>query len=199
MAYATKQYQAVLRCLEQFGEQPLTAAELSELTLLGCPDCHIPTLAEVLALVGGRVPLLVEIKEHPSPLRSAAAAASLLDGYDGSYCVEAFHPFALLWFRRHRPRVIRGQLSAAFLRDRGTRGARYAILHLFLLNFLSRPDFIAYDLHHRSSPVIRILRALFGVPLFGWTAKTAEEYRTEGFDTMILEGAPDDIRGGDRT
>lgn len=162
--------------------------ELRALSLFGIPDTHIPTLAEVLSLVDGRVPLLVEIKEHPTPRASAEAAARLLDGYRGAYLVEAFHPFALGWFRKNRPQVIRGQLSAAFLRDPKTRGARYAVLHFFLLNFLARPDFIAYDLHHRDAGVIRILRRLFGVPLFGWTAKTEEEYAVRGFDTLIFEG-----------
>lgn len=165
-----------------------SAVELRELTLCGIPGTHIPTLSEVLSLVDGRVPLLVEIKEHPSPSRSAEAAARLLDGYDGAYIVEAFHPLALRWFRKHRPRVLRGQLSAAFLRDRETRAPKYALLHFFLLNFLARPDFIAYDLHHRNSCVIRILRALFGVPLFGWTARTEDEYAVHGFDTLIFEG-----------
>ena len=165
-----------------------SSAELRELLLFGIAGTHIPTLAEVLSLVDGRVPLLVEIKEHPTPTASAEAAAKLLDGYAGAYLVEAFHPFALRWFRKNRPQVIRGQLSAAFLRDPKTRGAKYAVLHFFLLNFLARPDFIAFDLHHRSSGVIHILRALFGVPLFGWTAKTEKEYATKGFDTLIFEG-----------
>lgn len=165
-----------------------SSSELRRLKLFGIEGTHIPTLAEVLSLVNGRVPLLVEIKEHPSPARSAEETAKLLDKYCGPYIVEAFHPFALLWFRKHRPMVLRGQLSAAFLKDSGTRAPRYAILHLFLLNFLARPDFIAYDLHHRRSLVIRILRALFGVPLFGWTAKTEAEYNVFGFDTLIFEG-----------
>ena len=165
-----------------------TSAELRSLTLFGIAGTHIPTLAEVLSLVDGRVPLLVEIKEHPSPKASAAAAAKLLDDYNGPYIVEAFHPFALQWFSKNRPGVIRGQLSAAFLRDPKTRGVSYAILHFFLLNFLSRPDFIAFDLHHRNALSISVLRAFFGVPLFGWTAKTEEEYAVQGFDTLIFEG-----------
>ena len=175
-----------------------SAAELRALLLCGIPGTHIPTLAEVLSLVDGRVPLLVEIKEHPSPSACAEAAAKLLDAYRGAYLVEAFHPLALHWFRKKRPQVIRGQLSAAFLRDPKTRAPRYAVLHFFLLNFLARPDFIAYDLHHRSSGVIRILRGLFGVPLFGWTAKTEEEYRVRGFDTLIFEGElPEKPKGTD--
>lgn len=162
--------------------------ELAELSLFGIPDARIPTLAEVLTLVDGRVPLLVEIKEHPSPSAVSSAVAPLLDTYRGRYLVEAFHPLSLLWFRRHRPAVLRGQLSSAFLRNPKTRTPRYAILHFFLLNFLSRPDFIAYKLHDRASPVIRILRALFGVPLLGWTARTEAEYGAPGFDTLIFEG-----------
>lgn len=171
--------------------------ELQDLTLFGAPGVRIPTLAEVLSLVSGRVPLLVEIKEHPSPSAVAKATAELLDGYRGEYLVEAFHPLALLWFRKNRPEVLRGQLSAAFLRRAETRRAGYLVLHFFLLNFLARPDFIAYDLRDRDSPVIRILRALFSVPLLGWTAKSGADREACGFDALIFEGKPPKTKGPD--
>ncbi len=171
---------------------------LKRLCLFGIPDARIPTLAEVLSLVDGRVPILVEIKEHPSPSAVAKATAKLLDGYRGTYLVEAFHPLALLWFRKNRPAVIRGQLSAAFLRRAETRRARYFVLQFFLLNFITRPDFIAYDLRNRDSAVIRLLRTLFSVPLLGWTARTASDGRVRGFDGLIFEGEiPPKPKGSD--
>lgn len=172
-------------------------SELQSLSLFGISGVRIPTLAEVLSLVGGRVPLLIEIKANPSPIAVAKATSALLDSYPGAYLIESFHPLALLWFRLRRPEVPRGQLSRAFLRHAETRRAGHLVLHFFLLSFLTRPDFIAYDLRDRGSAVIRILRALFSVPLLGWTAKGEGDQAVRGFDALIFEGEPPKTKGSD--
>jgi glycerophosphoryl diester phosphodiesterase len=74
-----------------------TYEELCALTL-GKSNERIPTFREVLALVDGRVPLLVEIKSDHAWRSVAESAASLLDGYEGAYTVESFHPLVVAWF-----------------------------------------------------------------------------------------------------
>ena len=167
-----------------------TAERLTSFSLLGNPDAHIPTLSQVLELVAGRVPLLIEIKgELPGWRRTVRAAAALLDSYAGPYCVESFHPLILRYLRKTRPHVVRGQLSASFLREPGYRGFKYALLSGFLLNFLSKPDFIAYCFLHRNARPLCMLRHLWGVPLFAWTARSREDQEIcrTGFDTTIFE------------
>ena len=124
------------------------ADELSRLSLSGC-DETIPTLAEVLGLIGGRAPLLVEIKQlgrDVVPL--ASATRRTLADYGGPYAVQSFNPLTLAWFRRHAPEVCRGQIAT-----RGSRGDpdRHAGLAGFFASHLltcimSRPHFIAYDI-----------------------------------------------------
>ena len=52
----------------------------------------VPLFSDVLTLVGGRVPLIVEVKHHGGAARNAASALQQLGAYGGPYCVESFHP-----------------------------------------------------------------------------------------------------------
>ena len=89
-----------------------TAAELAALPLLGGED-GVPTLAEVLALVAGRVPLLIEVKDQDGamgpkvgPLERAVAAA--LAGYGGPVAVMSFNPHSVAAMAEAAPDVPRG-------------------------------------------------------------------------------------------
>lgn len=89
-----------------------TAAELGA-TALKDADEGIPTFAEVLALVQGRVPLLVEIKDQDGAVGPGvgvleAAAARLLASYGGDVAVMSFNPHAIAEMARLLPRVPRG-------------------------------------------------------------------------------------------
>ena len=71
-----------------------TAEELSNMKLLGSEE-KIPTFREVLELVGGRVPLIVELKQNAGETGIAKAAAELLRNYKGDFVVESFDPFTV--------------------------------------------------------------------------------------------------------
>ena len=126
-----------------------TKEELSALRLAGTEE-KIPTLREVLALVDGKVPLLVEIKSDHAVLDVCAKTAEILDEYTGAYMIESFHPFAVNWFRKNRPHVVRGQLSANLFWH-GKAALSLFVVENMLFNFLARPDFIAYDYHYKNS------------------------------------------------
>src|SRR4051794_26055161 len=65
------------------------AAELRALRLLGT-DERVPLLAEVLELVGGRVPLLVELKSGAPAATLERAVLRVLDGYPGEVAIQSF-------------------------------------------------------------------------------------------------------------
>ena len=71
-------------------------------------------MKDVLQLVNGRVPLIIEMKHHENIKNVCSIADELIRDYKGVYCVESFHPLAVKWYRDHRPEVIRGQLSSNF-------------------------------------------------------------------------------------
>ncbi len=82
-------------------------------------DETIPTLAEVLALVKGRVPLLIEIKESldtmaPTAGRLEAAVAAALGGYEGPVAVMSFNPHCVAHMARLAPQVPRGLTTEAY-------------------------------------------------------------------------------------
>ncbi|PVA10161.1 phosphodiesterase [Pelagivirga sediminicola] len=95
-----------------------SAAGLAAIALTG-GDEGIPTLAEVLALVAGRVPLLVEVKDQHGQMGPVdgvleAAVARDLAGYDGPFAVMSFNPHSVNALRRAAPDVPRGIVSCAY-------------------------------------------------------------------------------------
>ena len=77
----------------------------------------IPAFSEVLKLVDGKVPLIIEYKMDRPLTKVCELGNELLREYKGVYCIESFHPFALMWYRKHRPDVMRGQLSGNLAKE----------------------------------------------------------------------------------
>ena len=154
---------------------------------LSSTEDTVPTLREVLELIDGRVPLLVEIKSDHKWQMICEKAAEILDGYAGAYLVESFHPFCVAWFRKHRPSVVRGQLSTRLWKENGKRTLAYGIVQNLLLNFYARPDFIAYDVKHRGYVAFLLCR-LWRPYTLAWTVKDTETLKAaKTFDTVIFE------------
>ena len=174
-----------------------TREELSSLCLAGTEE-KIPTLREVLAVVDGKVPLLVEIKSDHAVLDVCAKAAEILDGYKGAYMVESFHPLAVNWFRKNRPAVVRGQLSANLFWH-GKRIFPMFVVENMLLNFLARPDFIAYDYHYKNSYSFALCRFFHRPYTVSWTVKDVDALESSRrFDGVIFEDLTKDelLRAG---
>lgn len=152
-------------------------AELKEFDLGG--EGRIPTFSEVLELVNGKVPLLVEIKSGKRNSELCEKTMALLNPYAGRYVLESFNPLVLKWMRKNAPQVIRGQLVGAIPSyieaDHGRLTA--FILSALSLNFLSRPDFIAYDVMAKRFPAPRIQRALYKITMAAWTVRDIETCR----------------------
>jgi len=167
-----------------------TYEELAALRLYGTEE-RIPKLEEVLDLVGGRVPLIVEMKIPLTDISVCAYADQLLRKYEGVYCIESFNPLGLLWYRRNNPDVIRGQLSKDFIRN-GGKGERTVVhwaLKNLLFNFLTKPDFIAYDYKGAQRLSRRICRYLYKNLSIAYTIKSQEQLDrfVNDFDLFIFE------------
>jgi len=95
-----------------------SAADLGRIRLTGSEDT-IPTLAEVLDLIGGRVPLLIEIKDQtlvmgPTDGRLEAATAKVLEGYRGDVALMSFNPHSVAAMARLAPHLPRGITTSAY-------------------------------------------------------------------------------------
>ena len=132
----------------------LTWEELRALRLYGT-DERIPLFSEVLRSIHGAAALIVELKNGPRNRELCEKTKAILEEYRGNVCIESFNPLIVAWFRFHAPQLVRGQLATAF-RDYHSDGVKTAaafVLHNTLLNFLSRPQFIAYRIGRRPLPV----------------------------------------------
>lgn len=148
-------------------------AELRGLRLCGT-EYAIPTLAEALEAAGG-VPLIVELKHGGRDRELCRKVYAQMQAYPGPWCVESFDPRIVFWFRRHAPEVLRGQLASRYSSMRRSTGAIQAFaLSRCLMNFLSRPHFIAYEIGRR--PLTVRLAELLGAMKVAWTSL---EWKTE--------------------
>ena len=157
--------------------EDLTAADLENYRLEGT-DEKIPLFSEVLELFEGKTPLVVELKAaRGNHNELTEAACKLLDQYQVSYCIESFDPRCLMWLKKNRPDIVRGQLSYGFVRRKrpGMTPLRRFVLQNMLFNFLTRPDFVAYCLQDRDILSVKLCRKIYKVQEVNWTIKTKEE------------------------
>jgi glycerophosphoryl diester phosphodiesterase len=151
------------------------AAELQGLALAGT-DQFIPTLREVLALVDGRVPILVELKGESFDTALCPKVAEILKSYTGDYCVESFNPLLIKDIQKHLPGVYCGLLYTNACKEK----KKYSIINIavscMLLNFLAKPNFIAFNKNCRRSVFVKLTTGLYKAPKFVWTVKSEEEF-----------------------
>jgi len=156
--------------------EDLTAADLSRYTL-GKSREHIPLFTDVLQIVDGRTPLIIELKTWKGNSSAlCTAVAQVLDHYDGLYCIESFDPKVVRWYRRNRPDVIRGQLSCRFKKGSVDVNTLMRFVGTQMLeNVLTRPDFVAYRFTDRSNLSNQICRKIWHLKGAAWTIKTPEQ------------------------
>lgn len=152
-----------------------TAAELASLRIGEQP---VPTLAGLLKLVAGHVPLLLEVKVDGDLWRWAAALRPWLSAYPGPLGVMSFDPRLVRLLKTHLPEVRRGLVIASDL----SAARRWAALRL------ARPDFLAVDVAAIAQPWVAGARQR--VPVYSWTVRTPEQRRqvTVHADAPIWEG-----------
>ena len=143
-----------------------TLKELKALSL-GGTDERIPTFAEVLSAVNGKVPLLIEIKDQPNDSVVDIAVAKLKE-YVGEFAVQSFNPFYVKRVKRLAPEFIRGILAT----DEKERGRiTNFVLKYMPFNFMIKPDFIAY----KKTGLKLAKRKAKKTPLLAWTITNQAE------------------------
>lgn len=167
-----------------------TYEQLQQFHLLGS-DEKIPKFEDFLKLVDGRVPLIVELKIELKDLSVCPAVDKLLSDYKGVYCIESFNPLGVLWYRKNRPHIMRGQLSDEFHKEDPKEFNTilyFGLTHLFF-NFLTKPDFIAFNRKYPKSISLWINRHLYKCLTAAWTIKSQEQLdkATEDFDIYIFD------------
>jgi glycerophosphoryl diester phosphodiesterase len=151
-----------------------TLAELSRLRLGEQP---IPTLASLLVLVAGRVPLLLEVKVDRNPWRWVPALRKALADYDGPYGVMSFDARLPRLLKTNLPQVRRGLV----VKDSLTPARRWWAMRL------ASPQFVAVEFSALGKPWVDQVRAR--MPVYSWTVRTPDQRRTGSVhaDALIWE------------
>lgn len=150
----------------------LTADELPRTRLFG-GDQHVPALAEVLELVGQRIPLVIELKRGAAtdPRALVRGVLGNLGNRDGRYALCSFDPDLVRLLRAERAAYPVGQISGLLRNERPVRRLAGRVM---AANLLTHPDFISYELAGLPSRIVERWRER-GVPLLTWTVKSAED------------------------
>ena len=164
--------------------EDLCTEDLTKYHLQGT-DQTIPTFREVLDLYQGKAPLIVELKvARNNHVALCETACKMLDTYNGPYCLESFDPRVVIWLKKNRPELIRGQLASNHFKAPSKLNwfTQFAATNM-LANLISRPDFIAYHYGPRKTLTNWLCKNLWGMKRVSWTLGTREEY-----DTAVKEG-----------
>lgn len=169
--------------------EDMTYSQLQKYPLLDTSE-RIPLFEDVLALVNGTVPLLIELKIPTRSLKICEKTYEYLKEYQGQYLVQSFNTMGLRWFKIHAPQILRGQLSSRLTRQKLKEHwlFRFMVENL-LTNFLGRPDFISYKFSDLPNPGVSFLKSVLKLPVAVWTLRTRETLRegTIHYNMQIFE------------
>lgn len=164
----------------------LNYIDILDLKLLNTKE-YIPTLKEVLELVDGKVPVLIEVKNEDKVGVLESEVYNIIKTYKGDMAVQAFNPFVLSWFKKNAPEIARGQLSGSF-EDSDLVWYKKFLLKNLLLNFESKPAFISYEIDCLPKSIVKVQRNR-NVPILGWTIKSESDIEKANIncDNIIYE------------
>ena len=170
-----------------------TAAELKAVTFKNTPE-RMMTLGDLCALVGGRVPLVIEVKSHfDGDRRLVKRMAEVLASYDGPAVGMSFDPDQVVALREQIPGRARGIVAereyTAEEWPEASPEQRRDMTHLRHA-FRSRPHFVAYWVDGLPAAAPWIAHNIFGLPLLTWTVRTPEQRARAArhADQIIFEG-----------
>lgn len=158
-----------------------TLAELKQLSILNSNE-KIPTLKEVLQVVDGKVPLLIEIKTQPD-ISVVDKTIEILKGYKGEFAIQSFHPIYLIRVKKLAPEFLRGVLSAKKVWHKSAFN-RFVVRGM-IFNPVIKPDFISYD--YNGLPLNKRKRKNLPVLAYTVTDENVAEIVKNYADNIIFE------------
>lgn len=167
---------------------PLAAHSAEELAHIAFLDSEhkLARLDDLLPIVGGQVPILIEIKSRRryDVKQSCRAVAKALENYAGPHAVMSFDPRVCVWFAKHSPQTVRGLVIRE---DEAGMTQKAWQRHMVL--WVAKPEFVAYHVAALPSLMVSSLRSR-GIPVLTWTVDTPAN-RASGLahaDALIAEG-----------
>ena len=172
------------RMTDEVGQvRHLSSKQLSQIKLSGTEE-YIPKLDEILGLVAGRTPVIVELKTvegHVSQL--CVAVRHAIESYRGEAAVMSLHGEVSRWFASHGERITRGLMlsdGSSFAKEEGAEKVQAV--------WRAKPEFLALDINDLPNRFAQRQRRR-GIPLLTWTVRSAEQQAVaaDSVDQMIFE------------
>lgn len=146
----------------------MSSTEIKGLRLLD--TCQtIPTFDEVLDLVDGKVPLLIEIKNQPNK-EVVDKTVERLKSYKGEFALQSFNPLYIARVKKLAPEFIRGVLATHVKSKKRSKFTNFVIKHM-PFNFLAKPHFISHN--YLGLPLKK--RKVKNLPVIAWTITNKEQ------------------------
>jgi glycerophosphoryl diester phosphodiesterase len=170
------------------------ASELAAIGITGSKSDTIPVLRAFLDRIGGRVPLVVEIKSrYDGNMTLTRRTCEVLAGYTGPVVIKSFDPAVVAEVRRIAPAILRGIVAESHQTDKSYNALTEAQKHALanLLHFdESQPQFLSWRVHDLPDGSPYLARRLGRLPVMAWTVRTPEEREraAKHADQMVFEG-----------
>ena len=150
----------------------IDSSSLSDFKLIGADkkptEFCIPTFEEVLRLVDGKVPLLVEIKNTGNAGTLEKKTAAMLRNYKGDCAVQSFDPYSLEYFKKNCPDIPRGILSCFFTKNELKGALKRYVLKTLKMNKVASPDFVSYYAENLPNRYV----SHTNLPVLAWTVRS---------------------------
>jgi glycerophosphoryl diester phosphodiesterase len=148
----------------------------------------IPLLKDVLKLVAGKVPIVIEIKNTKKIGKLEKLTYELIKDYKGPLALQSFNPLSLAWYRRKLPEVPRGMLSTVDLTN--INFLKRIIIKNYFLYPLVAPSYIAQDLNSINFRAVNYLKTHCDIPLIAWTVRSLSDFdKVKNYcENIIFEG-----------
>lgn len=161
-----------------------TLEDISKLNLDGTKE-KIPTLKSALAAIGGKVPVLIEIKNFGKVGALEKEVWKVLQDYEGEYAISSLNPYTLEWFKNNAPKIKRGQIASFFKNKEITGIKRFYLKRMYFNKKISEPHFIIYQAEDMPN---KYVKKYFGtIPVLTCVLKsTDDEERLAGYIDNFL-------------
>jgi glycerophosphoryl diester phosphodiesterase len=153
-------------------------------------DQEIPTLKEVLELVDGKVPLVIELKVNHHDGIIESEVMKTLYGYEGDYAIQSFNPLTLKWLREHYPNTVLGLLTTSDFSDTELGKGKQKVLQYMAFAPVIRPDYVGLDYKTFNIAQYYLIKFMTHGKIVFWTIDSLELYEEciELCDNVIFEG-----------
>jgi glycerophosphoryl diester phosphodiesterase len=142
---------------------------------------HIPTLTEVLTLIAGKVPILINPKVFNNKYYLEKEMSKVLDNYKGNFAIINNNPIVIKWFNDNKKNYIVGEALTK-------KKTNIHTFSNFLANYFIKPDFKSVNIDYYDSRDINELRETNNI-LIGYLIDNKKKNDTykDLFDNLITD------------